>query len=85
MSIETTDVREAIAMSPEPATEFASLPRRERRDVFFALPESVREAVATGMDRSQLETFVDPLDPDEVTDVLGYVDEETREAVLTGL
>ncbi|PAU83473.1 magnesium transporter MgtE [Halorubrum salipaludis] len=85
MSSQTTDVQEAIAMSPEPAAEFASLPRRERRDVFFALSESAREAVATGMTPEQLESFVDPLDPDEITDALGYVDEETREAVLTSL
>lgn len=72
-------------MSPEPAAAFADVPRRERRDIFFALPESAREAVATDMSPAQLESFVDPLDPDEITDVLGYVDEATREAVLTSL
>ena len=85
MSSQSTDVQEAIAMSPAPAAEFAGVPRRERRDVFFGLPEEVREAVATGMSPAQLESFVDPLDPDEITDVLGYVDEGTREAVLTSL
>jgi len=34
------------------------------------------------MSRSQLERFTDRLDPDEVTDVLGYANAETREAVL---
>ncbi|EMA60280.1 magnesium transporter [Halorubrum lipolyticum] len=85
MSSQAADVQESIAMSSEPAAELAALPRRERRDVFFALPEGVREAVARDMDPSQLERFVDRLDPDEITDILGYVDEETREQVLTTL
>ena len=76
------DVRETIAMSPEPSDPFMALPQEEWRDVFFALPESGRETLVADMSRSQLETFIRGLDPDEVTDVLGYADEETRESVL---
>jgi magnesium transporter len=37
------------------------------------------------MSRAELEAFLDRLDPDEVTDVLGYVDEPTRETLLDTL
>jgi len=79
------DVQETIGMSPTPADPFTDVPQAERRDVFFALPENVREALVADMSRSQLERFIDRLDPDEVTDVLGYADEQTREAVLQTL
>ena len=72
-------------MSTEPGVPFADLPRDERRDVFFSLPETAREALVADMSRSALEAFTDRLDPDEVTDVLGYADAETREAVLATL
>ena len=72
-------------MSAEPAVPFADLPRDERRDVFFSLPETARESLVADMSRSALEAFTDRLDPDEVTDVLGYADAETREAVLATL
>lgn len=72
-------------MSPEPSVPFAELSRDERRDMFFSLPEPAREALVADMGRSQLERFTDRLDPDEVTDVLGYADAETREAVLATL
>ncbi|WP_440771994.1 magnesium transporter [Natronorubrum sp. DTA28] len=85
MSSQLRDVQETIAMSPDPSDPFISLPRDEWRDVFFALPESVREPLVAELTRSELESFVDRLDPDEVTDVLGYADEETREAVLATL
>ncbi|WP_394739072.1 magnesium transporter [Natronococcus roseus] len=85
MASQLRDVQETIAMSPEPSDPFTDLPRGEWRDVFFALPEHVREVLVADMDRGQLETFIDRLDPDEVTDVLGYVDEETREALLATL
>lgn len=65
---------ETIAMSPEPAGPFTELPRAEWRDAFFALAESVREAVVRDMSRAALERFIDRLDPDEVTEVLGYAD-----------
>jgi len=61
----------------------AELPRDERRDVFFGLSEPAREALVADMSRSQLERFTDRLDPDEVTDVLGYANAETREAVCS--
>ena len=85
MSSQRTDVQEAISMSAEPAVPFADLPRDERRDVFFSLPETARESLVADMSRSALEAFTDRLDPDEVTDVLGYADAETREAVLATL
>ena len=85
MEREETDVQETISMSPEPAEPFTTLRDREWRDVFFALTEDVRDAVANGMSPTQLETFIDRLDPDEITDVLGYVDESTRERLLETL
>lgn len=80
-----TDLQEAIAVDPEPSDPFTDLPLNEWRDVFFGLTEDVKEHLIADMDRSELETFIDRLDPDEVTDVLGYTDEETREALLTTL
>lgn len=82
MAIQAEDVGETISMSSEPSVPFAELPRDERRDVFFGLSEPAREALVADMSRSQLERFTDRLDPDEVTDVLGYANAETREAVL---
>jgi len=85
MSTQIGDVQQTIATSPAPASAFADLPRDERREVFFSLPETVRGTLVADMDRDQLRTFVSRLDPDEATDVLGYADEETREAVLSAL
>jgi len=85
MATQAADVGETISMSAEPSVPFAELPRDERRDVFFSLSEPAREALVGDMSRSQLEAFTDRLDPDEVTDVLGYADAETREAVLATL
>ncbi|MBP1922242.1 magnesium transporter [Halorubrum alkaliphilum] len=85
MDSDRTDRLEAISMSSEPATAFTGLPESEWRDVFFALAESVRDTVANGLSPAQLEAFVDRLDPDEITDVLGYVDESTRETLLATL
>ena len=85
MTARSTDVQEAIAMDPEPSDPFTDLPRNRWRDVFFSLSEDVKEHLITDMSRSELETFIDQLDPDEVTDVLGYTDKETREALLTTL
>ncbi|OIB56295.1 magnesium transporter [Natrialba sp. SSL1] len=80
-----TDIQETIAMASEPSDPFTDLPLRKWRDVFFTLPEEVQEHLIGDMHRSALEMFIDGLDPDEVTDVLGYTDEETREALLTTL
>ncbi|GAA0725323.1 Mg/Co/Ni transporter MgtE [Halorubrum trapanicum] len=72
MDSQSEDVRETIAMSPDPSEPFAALPEQEWRDVFLTLAEDVRAAVAADMSRSRLEAFVDRLDPDEITDVLGF-------------
>ncbi len=72
-------------MASEPSNPFTDLPLNEWRDVFFGLTEDVKEHLIADMSRSELETFIDRLDPDEVTDVLGYTDEETREALLATL
>jgi len=85
MAQHSTKIQESLAVAPEPSDLFIDLPRDQRRDVFFSLSEDVRNHLITDMSRSELETFIDRLDPDEVTDVLGYTDEETREVLLTTL
>jgi magnesium transporter len=85
MAAQLREVQETIAMSSEPSDPFTNLPRSEWRDTFFALHEDVREALVRDMSRSQLEQFIDRLDPDEIADVLGYVDEETRDGLLATL
>ncbi|MFP8953013.1 magnesium transporter MgtE N-terminal domain-containing protein, partial [Natrialbaceae archaeon A-arb3/5] len=85
MNRDSTEIQEAIAMNPEPSDSFTDLPLHEWRDVFFGLTEEVQEHLIADMSRLELETFIDRLDPDEVTDVLGYTDEETREALLATL
>ncbi|MFC7216394.1 magnesium transporter [Saliphagus sp. GCM10025334] len=85
MSQQSTDVQETIAMSPSPSAPFTALPRTEWRDVFFGLPDEVQEVLVVDMSRSELESFIDRLDPDEVTEVLRHTDEETREALLATL
>ncbi|MWV64803.1 CBS domain-containing protein [Halorubrum sp. JWXQ-INN 858] len=72
-------------MSPAPADPFTDLPPKEWRDVFFGLSDEVQELLVADMSRSELEAFIDRLDPDEVTDVLVHTDEETREALLATL
>lgn len=85
MGSQQTDIEEIIAMSTEPSDPFTGLPRREWRGVFFSLSEDVRETLVGDMSRSELERFIDLLDPDEVTDVLGFVDGDTRDALLRTL
>lgn len=85
MGTQRTDIEEIIAMSTEPSDPFTGLPRREWRGVFFSLSEDVRETLVGDMSRSELERFIDLLDPDEVTDVLGFIDEDTRDALLRTL
>ncbi|MEF8936814.1 MAG: magnesium transporter [Halovenus sp.] len=77
--------QQELATSPAPATTFSDLSQEQKREVFFGLPDAVRERVVTDMDRDQLREFVDELDPDEATDVLGYARESTRESVLSKL
>jgi len=79
------ETRETIAMESDPAGSFTELPREQWRDVFFSLSEEVKRHLMADMSRSEVETFVHRLDPDEVTDVLGYIDAERREPVLTAL
>lgn len=85
MGTQQTDIEEIIAMSSEPSEKFTELPPREWRGVFFSLSEDVRETLVGNMSRSELESFIELLDPDEVTDVLGFVDEDTRDALLRTL
>lgn len=82
---QSRDVQEAIAMSSEPSTPFTELPRNEWRNIFFRLPDEVQEVLVADLSRLELETFIDLLDPDEVTDVLEHTDEQTREALLITL
>nr|WP_234953624.1 hypothetical protein [Salella cibi] len=81
----STELQESISMAPEPSDSFTNLPRDQWRDVFFSLSEDVREHLITDLSRSELVTFINQLDPDKVTDVLGYTDEGAREALLTTL
>ncbi|MFW5965148.1 MAG: magnesium transporter [Halodesulfurarchaeum sp.] len=85
MSQSFPPIQEAIAMDPDPSDPFTDLPHREWREVFFALSEDVKEHLVLDMSREELERFIDKLDPDEVSDVLGYTDEETQQALLTTL
>ncbi|MFP4632250.1 MAG: magnesium transporter [Halobacteriales archaeon] len=79
------DLEERIAAASDPSDAFTALPRDRWRRVFFSLTEDVAERVVEGMGRHELESLVAGLDPDEVTDVLGYADTETREALLATL
>ncbi|MDL5362908.1 magnesium transporter [Halalkalicoccus sp. NIPERK01] len=85
MSLSPPDVQQSIATSATPAARFLDLPGAQQRRLFFTLPETVQQSVVDDMSRDQLQRFVRRLDPDEATDVLGLVDEETRGAVLRRL
>ena len=85
MSERLAEFQRTIAMSPTPSEAFGDLSVARQREVFFGLPETVRERLVADMHRKQLRAFVRGLDPDEATDVLGYADEETRETVLSAL
>lgn len=85
MAQESREIQETIAMDSDPSDLFIELPRSQWRDVFFSFTEDVRQHLISDMSRSKLEAFIDRLDPDEVTDVLGYTDQETREALLATL
>ncbi|APW98467.1 magnesium transporter MgtE [Halobiforma lacisalsi AJ5] len=80
-----TDLPETIAMASEPSEPFTDLPLNEWRNVFFALSEEIQEHLIADMSRDELKTFIDQLDPDEVTAVLWFTDEGTRDALLTTL
>jgi magnesium transporter len=81
----SADIQQTLAISSNPASEFAELSHNEQRRIFFQLPESMRQSLAEDMDAEQLRRFVRRLDPDEVADVLGYADETIREDVLRKL
>ena len=85
MADQLTDIQQAIAASPTPATTFTELPQNRKREVFFRLSEVVQESLVADMNREQLRVFIRGLDPDEATDVLGMADEQMREAVLQKL
>jgi len=78
-------LQQDIAQSEDPAAAFRTLPAAQQRDVFFHLPESLREAIVVGLDPEQVRWFIRRLDPDEGTDVLGLLDDETRGQVLQTL
>jgi magnesium transporter len=81
----SADIQQTLALGPNPAAQFAELSRARKREVFFTLPETVREELVADMNREQLLEFVHHLDPDEATDVLGYAPEDVREQVLDAL
>ncbi|MXR39857.1 CBS domain-containing protein [Halobaculum sp. WSA2] len=79
------EVQQTIVASSAPSSVFGDLSWKRRREVFFTLPETAKERLVADMGRKQLRTFVRRLDPDEATDVLGYADEDLREAVIADL
>ncbi|WP_331235990.1 magnesium transporter [Natronorarus salvus] len=85
MSVDLSEERQRIATSSSPDRAFQTLPWKHRREVFFGLPESVQRTLVAELGEGELTRFVRRLDPDEATDVLGLVDEETREALLRQL
>ena len=85
MADQLTDIQQAIAISPTPATTFADLSQNRKREVFFRLSEVVQESLVADMNREQLRVFIRALDPDEATDVLGMANEQMCEAVLQEL
>jgi magnesium transporter len=85
MSTQLGDRQRRIADAPEPSVPFDNLSWHRQRELFFLLPDSVRERLVADMSRTQLRSFVGRLDPDEATDVLGYADDQTRDEVLSAL
>jgi magnesium transporter len=79
------ELQEKLALSETPSSEFQKLTRARQREVFFQLLDTVQTALVRDMSPNQLQQFVQRLDPDEATDVLGLADEETQTAVLQQL
>ncbi|MFW6385468.1 MAG: magnesium transporter MgtE N-terminal domain-containing protein, partial [Halodesulfurarchaeum sp.] len=75
-------IHQEIASSSSPAAEFEKAPRSRQREVFFQLPETVRQGLVEDMNREQLRQFVRRLDPDEVADVLGLADQPSERGAL---
>ncbi|MEF8802537.1 MAG: magnesium transporter, partial [Halolamina sp.] len=71
MESQTADTQQAIATASSPAAVFRDLSRADRRELFFLLPERVREQLVADLNQDQLRSFVQRLDSDEATDVLG--------------
>lgn len=72
MATALADVQQELAASPSPAATFEALPGSRRREVFFQLPDTVKESLVDDVDTDQLRRFVRRLDPDEATDVPGF-------------
>ena len=85
MAGSTPEIHQSIAASPSPAETFDELRPRQKREVFFQLPEPIQGSIVEDMDAGQLRRFVRRLDPDEAADVLAFADEATRDAVVRRL
>lgn len=81
----STPVQQTITASRTPTAEFAALSASRQREVFFLLPETLRERLVAEMDDEQLRRLVRRLDPDEVADVVGLAAEDRRATVLERL
>lgn len=79
---ELAEIQQTVAASTAPASEFTQLSRRQQREVFFLLPETVQRSLVGDMSHEELQRFLRNLDPDEGADVLGLADEDKREEVL---
>lgn len=66
------DARRELAASPSPAATVEALPESRRREVFFQLPDTVRESLVDDVDADQLHRVVRRSDPDEAAYVLGF-------------
>ncbi len=85
MATSLADLQQDLAQSGTPAEEFQALSGVRQREVFFQLSDFLQQSLVADMGSDQLRQFVTRLDPDEATDVLGLVDEETQASVLRRL
>jgi len=44
------DLQQRLATTPEPAAEFADLSQPEKPELFFQLPDTVRQSIVADMD-----------------------------------
>jgi len=82
MTSEFDVVQQAIASSDAPGQTLMDQPRQRQRDLFFHLPDSLRDSVLKDLSLDQLVAFVRRLDQDEVADVLALVSEDQQKQVL---